>query len=132
MRSRACREGQGEMEVSVSPQSRILAIVACAVGFASLGAASANASYAPINHRGPALEVPEAQLRAALRCTPSVSADPREPILLVPGTTLTPEENFSWNYERALNTLALPYCTIELPNNAMSDIKVAGDYVVYA
>jgi triacylglycerol esterase/lipase EstA (alpha/beta hydrolase family) len=120
------------MEVSVSPQSRILAIVACALGFATLGAASANASYAPINHPGPALEVPRAQLRAALRCTPSVGADPREPILLVPGTTLTPEENFSWNYERALNALALPYCTIELPNHAMGDIQVAGEYVVYA
>src|ERR1700730_15272589 len=120
------------MEVSVSPRLRILAIVACALGFAILGIASANASYAPINRRGPALEVPQAQLRAALRCTPSVSADPREAILLVPGTTLTPELNFSWNYARALNALALPYCTIELPNKVMSDIQVAGEYVVYA
>jgi triacylglycerol esterase/lipase EstA (alpha/beta hydrolase family) len=95
-------------------------------------AQSAQAEYAPPSQRGPALEVPRAKLGAALRCTPSVSTNPREPILLVPGTTLTPEENFSWNYERALSALGLPYCTIELPGKAMEDIQVAGEYVVYA
>jgi triacylglycerol esterase/lipase EstA (alpha/beta hydrolase family) len=100
--------------------------------WAILGVASAHASYAPPNQRGPGLDVPRAQLGAALRCTPSVSKDAREPILLVPGTTLTPDENFSWNYERALDSLGLPYCTVELPNRAMSDIQVAGEYVVYA
>lgn len=100
--------------------------------FIAVGAQSAQAAYAPIKHPGPRLEVPRAKLRAALRCTPSVSTDAREPILLVPGTTLTPEENFSWNYDRALNALGLPYCTIELPGKAMEDIQVAGEYVVYA
>src|SRR6478752_629745 len=71
---------------------------------------TAQAAYAPINHGGPPLEVAHAKLRAALRCTPSVSTNAREPILLVPGTTLTPEENFSWNYDRSLNALGLPYC----------------------
>jgi triacylglycerol esterase/lipase EstA (alpha/beta hydrolase family) len=97
-----------------------------------MGAGIARAAYAPIDKRGPALEVPRAELRTALSCTPSVRTDPREPILLIPGTTLTPEENFSWNYERALKAMALPYCTVELPNHAMSDIQVAGEYVVYA
>jgi triacylglycerol esterase/lipase EstA (alpha/beta hydrolase family) len=94
--------------------------------------ATARAEYAPIDKRGPALQVPSTTLKAALVCTASVRKDPREPILLVPGTTLTPEENFSWNYERALDALALPYCTIELPEHAMADIQVAGEYVVYA
>jgi triacylglycerol esterase/lipase EstA (alpha/beta hydrolase family) len=98
----------------------------------SIGTATAQATYAPIDKRGPALEVPRAQLEAALSCTPGVRTNPREPILLVPGTTLTPAENFSWNYERALDALALPYCAVELPNHAMSDIQVAGEYVVYA
>ncbi len=105
------------------------AAIALIAGF---GAAPAQAEYAPPNKRGPKLEVPAPELSAALRCTPSVSSDPREPILLVPGTTLTPEENFSWNYEPALNALGLPYCTIELPDKAMGDIQVAGEYVVYA
>src|SRR5437764_651435 len=30
------------------------------------------------------------------------------------------------------NALGRPYCTIELPNKAMTDIQVAGEYVVYA
>jgi triacylglycerol esterase/lipase EstA (alpha/beta hydrolase family) len=92
----------------------------------------ARAEYAPLNQRGPKLEVPDRLLRAALRCTPEVATNPREPILLIPGTTLTPEANFSWNYERALTALGLPYCTVELPNHAMSDIQIAAEYVVYA
>ena len=111
---------------------RAMAIVAGLMALAACGASGALAEYAPLNHRGPRLSVPSKQLRAALKCTASVASDPREPILLVPGTTMTPEVNFSWNYERALNGLGLPYCTIELPNRAMSDIQVAGEYVVYA
>jgi triacylglycerol esterase/lipase EstA (alpha/beta hydrolase family) len=103
-------------------------ILLCAL----LGAGAASAEYAPVDQKGPRLTVPASQLSAALRCTPSVSTQQREPILLVPGTTLTPEENFSWNYERALNALQLPFCTIELPNHAMSDIQTAGEYVVFA
>jgi triacylglycerol esterase/lipase EstA (alpha/beta hydrolase family) len=118
--------------MTCAPRLRLLAIAAAALAWTASWANSAYAEYAPINHRGPALQVPGAKLRAALRCTASVSTDAREPVLLVPGTTLTPEVNFSWNYERALDALALPYCTIELPNQAMSDIQIAGEYVVYA
>ncbi|HEV2981200.1 MAG TPA: hypothetical protein VGX51_07185 [Solirubrobacteraceae bacterium] len=110
-----------------------LAAAAAAISvIVALGTAGAQAAYAPIEKRGPALQVPESDLSAALRCTPSVGTNRREPIVLVPGTTLTPQENFSWNYEPALNALALPYCTIELPDKAMGDIQVAGEYVVYA
>jgi triacylglycerol esterase/lipase EstA (alpha/beta hydrolase family) len=105
---------------------------AVAVVAGVIAVAGAHAEYAPLKQRGPRLEVPRSKLRAALRCTPTVSTDPREPILLIPGTTLTPQENFSWNYEPALNALGLPYCTVELPDKAMSDIQVAGEYVVYA
>jgi triacylglycerol esterase/lipase EstA (alpha/beta hydrolase family) len=113
-------------------RGRLVSGVAIIAASVAVGVQSAQAAYAPIKHPGPRLEVPRAELRAALRCTPSVSTDAREPILLVPGTTLTPEENFSWNYDRALNALGLPYCTIELPGKAMEDIQVAGEYVVYA
>jgi triacylglycerol esterase/lipase EstA (alpha/beta hydrolase family) len=108
------------------------AAIAAAAFVAAALPSAAGASYAPLNHRGPRLEVPRTQLRAALRCTPSVRTDAREPILLVPGTTMTPEVNFSWNYEPALDALGLPYCTVELPDRAMSDIQVAAEYVVYA
>jgi triacylglycerol esterase/lipase EstA (alpha/beta hydrolase family) len=111
---------------------RLLISAMAAVGLIGLAGARADASYAPPSKRGPRLQVPRAALRAALVCTPSVRTSAREPILLVPGTTLTPEENFSWNYDRALNALGLPYCTIELPGKAMEDIQVAGEYVVYS
>jgi triacylglycerol esterase/lipase EstA (alpha/beta hydrolase family) len=113
-------------------RGKLVAGVACGLMLMAFAAQDALAEYAPVTQHGPRLEVPRSLLRAALRCTPSVSTNAREPILLVPGTTLTPEENFSWNYERALNALALPWCAIELPGHAMEDIQVAGEYVVYA
>src|SRR5438128_12054207 len=94
-----------------------LTLVALACG--SCWTSTAAAEYAPVNQPGPALQVPGKTLRAALRCTPSVATDAREPILLVPGTTLTPEENFSWNYERALTSLGLPYCTVVVPGEVL-------------
>lgn len=113
-------------------QAKLVVSAAVMTMIVAAGPASAQAAYAPIDQPGPALAVSKSQLSAALVCTPSVRKNPREPILLVPGTTLTPEENFSWNYEPALNALGLPYCTIELPDKAMGDIQVAGEYVVYA
>lgn len=95
------------------------------------GDASA-AGFAPVNRPGPPLSVPKAQLRAALTCTPGVAHASRNPILLVPGTNLDPESNFSWNYERALKALGRPYCTVKLPFHTMGDAQVAGEYVVYA
>ena len=110
----------------------LLRLTLLALACSGCWTATAAAEYAPLNQHGPALQVPGKALRAALRCTASVATDAREPILLVPGTTMTPEENFSWNYEPALVSLGLPYCTVELPNKAMTDIQVAGEYVVYA
>jgi triacylglycerol esterase/lipase EstA (alpha/beta hydrolase family) len=53
-------------------------------------------------------------------------------VLLVPGTTLTPSTNYSWNYERSLTAAGIAWCTIALPHAATGDISVAGEYVVYA
>jgi hypothetical protein len=73
-----------------------------------------------------------AKLDAALRCTSGISGASRNPVLLVPGTNLDPEPNFSWNYERAFAAMGWPYCTVTLPGHALGDIQVAGEYVVYA
>jgi len=88
--------------------------------------------YAPLDRPGPPLSVPAAELRAAVSCTAGVAGDPRNPILLVPGTNLDPGSNYSWNYERAFAALHWPYCTVTLPYHTMGDIQVAGEYVVYA
>lgn len=88
--------------------------------------------YAPLDRPGPALQVPDGELADALDCTADVDGAARPPVLLVPGTTLTAEENFSWNYERAFAAADRPYCTVTLPNHAMSDIQVSAEYVVAA
>ena len=110
----------------------LAALMACAGGTAAAAGSVSTAPYAPLDQPGPPLSVPAAALRAALSCTAGVSHARRPPILLVPGTNLDPGSNYSWNYERALNALGWPYCTITLPYHAMGDIQVAGEYLVYA
>src|SRR5436190_22125995 len=108
--------------------SKLLRLTLLALLVGAIASATAAAEYAPIKQPGPRLQVPGKTLRAALRCTPSVATDAREPILLVPGATMTPEEKFSWNYEPALTNIGLPYCTVDMPNKAMTDFHAAGGY----
>jgi triacylglycerol esterase/lipase EstA (alpha/beta hydrolase family) len=93
--------------------------------------AATGARFAPVDQQGPALSVPPSRLAQALVCTKGVSGATRNPILLVPGTTVNPTE-FAWNWEPALSRLGWPYCTIDLPGNATGDIQIAGEYMVYA
>jgi pimeloyl-ACP methyl ester carboxylesterase len=104
-----------------------VAVVALSV----CGAAEA-ITYAPVNAPGPPLSVPAASLREALSCSGSLRGAAHAPILLVPGTTVNPQTDFSWGWEPALTAQRWPFCTIDLPGNAMADIQVAGEYVVYA
>jgi hypothetical protein len=94
--------------------------------------AAAGAAFAPPDTPGPPLSVPRTKLAAALQCTGHVGQADRAPILLVPGTTLNPQVEYSWNWEPALRKLGRPFCTVTLPENAMGDIQVAGEYVVFA
>jgi hypothetical protein len=108
---------------------RWLAIAA--LGSALLVPATAQAiEYAPVDRPGPPLSVPQNKLDASLTCNGNLSGASQEPVLLVPGTTLNPQQNFSWNWEPALTNLGVPWCAVELPGNAMADIQVAGEYVV--
>jgi Lipase (class 2) len=113
--------------------TRLIAVLAVMIGVAlSAGSAAAAIDYAPVDTPGPALSVPTATLSQALVCNGSLATSKREPILLVPGTTLNPQSDFSWNWERALAAQKWPFCTIDLPGNGMGDIQIAGEYVVYA
>jgi triacylglycerol esterase/lipase EstA (alpha/beta hydrolase family) len=95
-------------------------------------AASATAGgFAPLDRPGPALSVPEDQLAAALSCTSSAGAG-RQTVLFVPGTTVNPSDNYSWNWFRALDKLGRPYCAVTLPFDTTGDIQVAAEYVVHA
>lgn len=95
-------------------------------------AAGAAGGFAPLDRPGPALTVPAATLAAALTCEGSFTANTLEPVLLNPATGVTPEENYSWNYERAFNAQLRPWCAMTMPYNTLGDIQTAAEYNVYA
>ncbi|MGY2127449.1 lipase family alpha/beta hydrolase [Blastococcus sp. SYSU DS0617] len=121
-------------------RSWVVAATAAVLVVGTLGTASATpppkpsatGEFAPLDRPGPALSVPKAQLDAALTCNGPLKHLRRDPVLLVPGTTVTPEPNFSWNYQRAFTAMGIRWCAITLPFDATGDIQVAGEYVVSA
>jgi hypothetical protein len=117
----------------VKARRALIALAAAALGAGLLVAPqSASAAFAPLDRPGPALSVPSAALKASLLCSANLKTSSHEPILLVPGTTVTPAVEFSWTYERAFNALHLPWCAVTLPSSTMGDIQTAGEYIVYA
>jgi hypothetical protein len=56
----------------------------------------------------------------------------RDVVLLIPGTTVDPDQAYSWNWEPALKRLRIPYCTVKVPNHTDGDIQIAAEYMVYA
>lgn len=117
------------------PAVLLLAVVIVAViAIVAPGRADAAGTgpYAATDAPGPALQVPPAELAASLVCTPDLDGSKVEPVLLIPGTTLTPDDEFSWSWEPALKRLGRPSCSVELPGHAMGDIQTAAEYVVSA
>jgi triacylglycerol esterase/lipase EstA (alpha/beta hydrolase family) len=100
------------------------AIALAALLLAALFPAAAAAKPRP-------LDVPAKQLHAAFACDASLKGAAKTPVLLVPGTGEDPDF-FDWNYEPALRQLAIPFCTITLPEHGTGDIQVAAEYVVSA
>lgn len=88
--------------------------------------------FAPVNRPGPALQVPASRLAQSVQCTASARHARRDVVLFVHGTTVTPKENFSWNWFPALDRRGWPYCAVTLPGHAMGDIQVSAEYIVYA
>jgi triacylglycerol esterase/lipase EstA (alpha/beta hydrolase family) len=116
----------------VRPLAAAVAAVAVWAALVAAPALAGTGSYAPLDRPGPTLSVPTAKLKAALSCTAGIAGAARDPILLVPGTDLTAQTNYSWNYERALAALHWPYCAVTLPVDETGDIQIAGEYIVYA
>ncbi|HUR72723.1 MAG TPA: lipase [Sporichthya sp.] len=94
-------------------------------------AASEGAKFAPVDRPGPALTVAKDKLDGALVCTANV-AKGRQTVLFVPGTTVNPREDYSWNWFRAMDRLGRPYCAVTLPFNTTGDTQIASEYVVHA
>ncbi|MFP5304868.1 MAG: esterase/lipase family protein [Gammaproteobacteria bacterium] len=79
----------------------------------------------------PALAVAPDALDAAYACTQPLHGG-EHAVLLVHGTSVTPEENWSWTYELALPAHGFATCTVRLPDYAFVDIQVSAEYVVHA
>src|SRR5437763_9454469 len=94
--------------------------------------ASAARRYAPLNRPGPALSVPMSKLKAALKCESSVRRAKVEPVLLSPATGINAKQNYSWNWEPALNMLHIPWCAYTAPFHTLGNIETSGEYLVYA
>lgn len=90
---------------------------------------SAPAFAAPPADPGPRLATPRALLDDAIRCPAQIR---RPAVLLVHGTSVTAEENWSWNYLRALPHEGFDVCTVELPDRELIDIQTTSEYVVHA
>jgi hypothetical protein len=104
----------------------IAAIVALSL---AVPAAAGAVTYAPVDQPGPELSVPQDRLDASLECSGNLATG-SAPVLLVPGTGSNPQHNFSWNWEPALTKLGISWCAVTLPENALGDIQIAGEYVV--
>jgi triacylglycerol lipase len=81
---------------------------------------------------GPALETSPAVLEAALHCPSRLSGSAGTPVLLVHGTSSTPDESWAFGYARVLPLLGHPVCTVALPARGWNDIQTSAEYVVYA
>ncbi len=99
-----------------------------AVGAPAAGAAEFADPSAP----GPALSISKKQLSSVLLCSKGVDDATRAPVLLFQGTGATAEDNWSWTYEPALDKRGIPWCAVDIPDHATSDIQIAGEYVVAA
>ncbi|WP_210725758.1 lipase family alpha/beta hydrolase [Arthrobacter silvisoli] len=113
----------------------LAAATAATLAFAPVAAAFAEPGepvYAPVDQPGPALSVPQNLLDASLECTANAGDATRDVVLLIPGTTLTPEANYDGNWFQALDKLDWPYCSVTLPEDAMNDIQVSAEYIVNA
>jgi hypothetical protein len=108
----------------------LAAVIVMALALGSTPGAGA-ASFARLDQPGPALDVAPRILRASLHCHGDLRGGV-EPVLLVPATGVSPDENYSWNWERALALLDRPYCTVEIPEHTLGDLQLNVQYVVYA
>jgi hypothetical protein len=110
----------------------VIALEAACVFAGGASLSRAAGTYAPLDQPGPPLTVPRAQLNASLSCEPTVAHAKVEPVLLNPGTGLTPSQNYGWNWEPALEQLGIPWCAYTAPNDTLNNIETSGEYLVHA
>jgi hypothetical protein len=109
-----------------SPIIAVLATLGLALTTGT-GLAGAAAPIPPPDRPGPPLTA-----RAELRCSGSLAGASRAPVLLNPATGVTPEQNYSWNWERSLSAAGIPWCAYTAPRSTLGDVQVSGELLVDA
>lgn len=81
---------------------------------------------------GPSLLTPESKLAAAVHCDDGIGRAGKTPLLFIPGTTVTGDENFAWNFIHAMKAQGRPSCWVDYPDRGWKDLQVSAEYVVHA
>jgi triacylglycerol lipase len=81
---------------------------------------------------GPAMLSPAADRADALSCSGDLDEARRPPVLLVPGTSLTPTENWNPTYRPVLLERGHAVCMVRLPAYATRDMQANIEYVATA
>jgi triacylglycerol lipase len=101
----------------------LLVLGECGVAQTELGRWPGDAPYS----------IGRARLDAALECATALHGRGRaEPVLLVHGTGVTPQQNWGWSYRPALRTAGFEVCWVTLPDAAFGDIQIPAEYVARA
>lgn len=87
---------------------------------------------APAAKADPTLGTSRTKLDASVSCPTRFVRLDHDPVLLVHGTAVLPEENWGWNYASILPDMGFDVCTVRLPQRALGDIQVSAEYVVNA
>jgi hypothetical protein len=93
----------------------------------ALPAAAHAAEFAPLDRPGPPLTA-----KAKLTCSPNVAGAARAPVLLNPATGVTVDENYDWNWVRALDARGIPWCKYDAPAHTLGDIQTSGELLADA
>jgi hypothetical protein len=109
-----------------------IALILAAAAASAPAYGATGPAFAPLDQPGPPLGVSLAQLQASLHCESTVANASVEPVLLNPATGSTPAQNYSWNWEIALDKLGIPWCAYTAPHSTMDDIQTSGEYLTYA
>ena len=104
-------------------------IVAVLSGIAACGGSDVRWQLA--TQSGPVLLEPASEMEAALSCRPPPMPGAHA-VLLIHGTSVTPEENWEWNWVRALPHYGFLPCTVRVPDYEFVDIQRSSEYVVHA
>jgi hypothetical protein len=92
-----------------------------------------DSQFGPLERPGPAFSVPGPALAASLTCTsPPRPGPPRDAVLLLSSTGVDTDASFDWNYQPALSTAGITWCSSNAPGANNGDIQARAEYVAYA